>query len=200
MNSSKYKSIFILSLIIIITSIIGEFSRFEIKEGFDIGDLFSGIKKMFTFIPDTFNIVTGIFKKIFSIFELIFTKIPVFLGKILIWAFVEVPWWMIQYVICAWYKLLALPDCFLWYMLEIIGKIIYLPFRLTFWILDVIISRSGIEDINIQGSVDKLWWFIDDIDHFQYPLTNFHIVHYPDDIIQKCYRCTVGNFPKFPKW
>jgi hypothetical protein len=204
MNFSKLKSIFILLLIITITTFIGEFKRIEkLKEGNaldDLGNLFSGIVNIFKMLGSVFSIVGDIFSRVGDIFVLIFTKIPNFLAKVLIWAFIDIPFWLIQYITCAWKKLLAFKDCFLWYSLEIIGKLIYLPFRITFYVLDLILESTGIDDIRIQPIIDKLWWFIDDIDHFQYPLSGVHIVHYPDEIIEKCYSCKVSNFPAFPRW
>ena len=63
---ATYQSIYILSLIIILTTIIGEFKRFETeKEGFGgLGKLFSGIGKIFKTVGDIFKKVFDTFKKI----------------------------------------------------------------------------------------------------------------------------------------
>jgi len=192
---ASYQSIFILSLIIFLTTIIGEFKRLEMqKEGFNIGKIFSGISKIFT-------AVGKIFTSVGKIFKLIFKDIPIWIGMVFKWLFFDIPKWSFFFVSCLVKKVISLPTCFLWYMLEVIGKIIYLPFQLTFWILDLMLINSGIKDIRIQKNVDKLWWLLDDIDHFQYEFTGFHIVHYPNDIIKKCYKCEgLGRFPSFPKF
>lgn len=189
-----YQSIYILSFIIVLTTIIGEFNRFEMqKEGF--------LKKIFKPITGTFKSVGKIFKDIGKIFKLIFKDIPKWIGMVFKWIFYDIPRWAFDFILCIFNKIKNLPSCFLWYMLEVVGKILYLPFQITFWILDLILKSSGVTSVRIKGTVDKLWLLLDDIDHFQYELSGFHLVHYPDNIIDKCYKCKgLGNFPSFPKF
>ena len=171
----------------------------KLKDGFKA--LGKGIAGIFKKIGDIFKKIGDIFKQIGNIMKLIFVDIPIWIGMVFKWIFFDVPKWSFYFILCAFTKILNLPSCFLWYMLEIVGKILYLPFQLTFWILDLILSKSGLTSIKIQQTVDKLWWFLDDIDHFQYQFTGFHIVHYPNDVIRKCYECRgLGPFPSFPKF
>ena len=52
---------------------------------------------------------------------------------------------------------------------------------------------------SIQDIVNRIWWFIDDIDHLMYDAgSGFHIVHFPKDVIERCYSCDIGKFPKIP--
>lgn len=81
------------------------------------------------------------------------------------------------------YRLFHFKDCFLWYSLEIIGYILYLPFEFIVWLLCL-------------QSLEKTFWeMIDSIDCFFYDSTGFHIFHYSDTIIKKCYS---KKFPPFP--
>jgi hypothetical protein len=125
--------------------------------------------------------------------------------------------WLIRYIIVIAYKISTLPKCFLWYFLDTAGWILYLPFRLTFWIIDWALGTRQIEDME-----HKAWRFLDELDYFlhgrprenyfmyQYspadteidsdgkplgpdgfdPKTlhlGFHIIHFPDSVMFECY-------------
>lgn len=219
-KSPKVKSIVILFLIIFLASVIGEYSRIEnLREGFfgkvknfftktipgvgksmDLGSIFNKIKDVFNKVGDIFKVVTDIFKRIKDIFKLIFVDFPRFIGLFTIWLFYDIPKWIVNWIICGWNKFLALPNCVLWYALEIIGKINYLPFRIVFWFLDSILKSAGINDFKIQGTINKLWWILDDLSHALFSILGFHLVHYPKEIIDKCYSCGRNDFPPPPNW
>jgi hypothetical protein len=183
---SQYKLIFILTSILVITTIIGEFSRIEkIKEGMDFGGLITMFIKL---VLCFFSFVMMIFSIIFWLLQVAFVW---FLPQFIPWAIVAVT--------CLIQKFMSIPNCFLWYSLEIFGKIIYLPFRITFALLDFILAIVGV-NISIQGIVNQVWWFIDDISHVLKDGVGFHIVHYPDDVIERCYSCKIDKFPDLPKF
>jgi hypothetical protein len=178
---AEYKTIYFLSVVIVLTTIIGEFYRIEnIKEGFNFGKIIKMIKAVGAFFGMIVSIIEWLFK----------------------FSFVWVPLFFIclaQYAICAIQMVFNIPNCFLWYSLQIAGKIIYLPFSLTFFFLDLIFSAMKIP-FSIEKTVDKVWWFLDDIDHFLYDNgSGFHFLHYPDEIIKRCYSCNTGKYPKLPK-
>jgi len=183
---SKYKVIFFLSSILVITTIIGEFARLEsLKEGMDFGGL------------------------IVMFIKLVLCSVQFFIMifKIIIWFILcAVNWlvpfiiWLLQFIMCAFTKLLNIPNCFLWYGMEIAGNMLYLPFRLTFFVLDLIFTIMGI-NFSVQGLVDRIWWFIDDISHMLHDSgSGFHLVHYPEEIIDKCYTCKIDPFPEIPEF
>lgn len=183
---SKYKVIFFLSSVLVITTIIGEFSRIEnIKEGMGFGKIIVMFIKL---VLCSVQFFIMIFMIILWLIQCALMWLPFFVI------------WLIQFIICAFQKLLNIPNCFLWYGMEIAGKMFYLPFRITFYVLDLIFSSMGV-GFSIQGMVDKMWWFTDDIDHAMYDAgSGFHIVHYPDDVIKRCYSCDIGKFPTLPKF
>lgn len=183
---SQYKLIFILTSILVITTIIGEFSRIEkLKEGMNFGKLITMFIKL---VLCFFSFVMMIFSIIFWLLQVAFAW---FLPQFIPWAIVAIT--------CLIQKFMSIPNCFLWYSLEIFGKIIYLPFRITFALLDFILAIVGIK-ISIQGIINQVWWFIDDISHALYNGGGFHIVHYPDDVIKRCYSCKIDKFPDLPKF
>jgi len=181
---SQYKIIFFLSSILVITTIIGEFARIEkIKEGMDVGKLITMFIKL---VLCFFNFVFMILMMILWGLQLVYLWfIPQFIPYIII------------AIICLVQKFTSIPNCFLWYAMEIAGNILYLPFRITFAFLDFILTIFGI-NISIQGIMNQIWWFIDDVSHALYDGGGFHIVHYPDDVLERCYSCTIPSFPDLP--
>jgi len=182
---SNIKIIFFLVSVLVITTIIGEFSRIEkIKEGMGAG----GLILMFV------KLVLCFFQFVFLAFYIIFWMLQFWL----LWFYPQFLPWVLKYIVCAVGKFSSIPNCFLWYTMEIVGKILYLPFRITFAILDMILESFEF-NIKIQDMIDEAWWFVDDIDHMMYSNgSGFHVVHYPDEIIEKCYTCDVGEFPSLP--
>jgi hypothetical protein len=182
-KNGEYKLIFILSSILVITTVIGEFSRISLKEGMNFGGLISKFLKL---VICFFSFVLMNLMILLWLLQVAFTWFPFFLI------------WLLQFIICAFTKFLNIPNCFLWYGMEIAGKILYLPFRLTFYVLDLILSAVGV-DMNIEKIVDQIWWFIDDIDHLMYDSgSGFHIVHYPEDVIKRCYTCKIDKLAPMP--
>ena len=183
---SQYKIIFFLSSILVITTVIGEFSRIEtLKEGMGFGALIVMFIKL---------VMCSV-----QFFIMIFMIIWWLIQLALLWFIPKFIPWALLFIICAFTKFMNIPNCFLWYAMEIAGKIIYLPFRITFALLDFILEIFGI-NIRIQVIINQIWWLIDDISHAIYDGGGYHVVHYPDDVIERCYTCKIGNFPDLPKF
>jgi len=83
--------------------------------------------------------------------------------------------WLVRYIIVIFYKITALPKCFLWYFLDTAGWILYLPFRFIFWLIDWMMSMNTLQD-----SEKKAWRFLDEIDYFLHgkPRDNYFIYQY----------------------
>jgi len=88
---------------------------------------------------------------------------------------------------CTMKILFNFPSCFIWYLIEIIGIILYLPIRFVFWIFGL-------------GSIeDAIWSALYEADKWVYLNTGghkdnencsgYHFLHYPCWILEKCYRC-----------
>jgi hypothetical protein len=89
---------------------------------------------------------------------------------------------LITYITCGVYFLSNIRNCFFYYLLEIVGQILYLPFRILLWVLNLF-------GINLYGIVDNIWIAFDDLDTYVYTLAGFHIIHYPKSIREQCYVC-----------
>lgn len=92
-----------------------------------------------------------------------------------------------SYIECGFTKIIKLPQCMGWYLLEVIGHILYIPFSFFFWLF------------SLQSVERMIWRIIEDIDCFCYTATGYHLIHYSDTILNKCYKCKIKKMPKFPK-
>lgn len=188
MDFSQYKTIFLLSTIIVLNSIIGEYNRVEsIKEGMGLG----GIVKMLKMLPKLVMCSLSFFLMIFQIILWLIKCAILWLPLFVIWG--------LQFVICAFTKFLNIPNCFLWYGLDIAGKLLYTPFFWTFQLLDYFFAYMKL-GFSILYIVNRMWWFLDDISHLFYDNGGFHFMHYSDEVIKRCYACKIGKFPALPKF
>ena len=78
---------------------------------------------------------------------------------------------------CAIRLIMAFPSCFIFYCLDVIGKTFYLPFSILFWAVGATKEEA------------KMWRVIYSIDTMIYEPTGYHIFHYSESIMNKCYRC-----------
>lgn len=79
--------------------------------------------------------------------------------------------------------------CFFWYMLDIIGKILYLPITFIIWIFDKF-GISMLKDIE-----KKVWEILHKISCKVYEFTSIHLIYFPQNVINKCYTFKKKAFP-----
>jgi hypothetical protein len=174
--------IFILTLIIILAIFYKSAKKCKTTEGFGLDFLFFPI-----------CIIIGIFEFLGAFILIVVWVVQCIpsLPDILIWA--------VTGFMCGLTGIFNLPKCFLWYLLEWIGWVIYLPFRLLFSLMDsamhYIIGKKMVVDIE-----HKIWCFLEDLDKYIHKSTKIHIIHYPDSVVKKCYTCKMPIFPKLPKF
>ena len=101
-----------------------------------------------------------------------------FFGKVLLWCFLNIT--------CGLEWFMNFRQCFFWYLLEIIGHILYLPINFIVWILPT-----------LKPAERMLWQFLTDIDCSIFGILGFHVIHYSEDVLKRCYKCNPGPFPKF---
>ena len=92
--------------------------------------------------------------------------------------------WGLPFVQCGWYWFVNIKQCFFWYLLDIIGQILYLPFGILLWLLPI-----------LQPPADLFWNTLDDLDCLFFDTTGFHFLHYSPTIIKNCYNCSPTTFP-----
>ena len=111
--------------------------------------------------------------------------------------------WSMNMISCLFVMFGNFSSCFFYYFLDIIGYVLYLPFAFMFYLF-----RSSIEiyypdckrkDYPPIYNVEKeIWNLIYDIDCKIYDATGFHVFHYSEEIMKRCYSCSPGPFPPFP--
>jgi len=88
-----------------------------------------------------------------------------------------------EYLKCVMKFLGNFYKCFFYYLLDLIGKILYLPIMLGLWIGYTFI---GIDGYPIEKNV---WEGFETFDQFIYSLLGFHVIHFPKSIRKDCYTC-----------
>ena len=72
--------------------------------------------------------------------------------------------------------------CLPYYILEIIGQILYLPIRLLLWLL-------FLAQVDLYPAEKNAWYGLKIINDFLRPIIGFHIIHFPERIRKNCYTC-----------
>jgi hypothetical protein len=87
------------------------------------------------------------------------------------------------YVGCGYKFLSNILDCILYYLFDMVRYILYAPVRIVLWIIYTVFS------IDLYAMETWIWDGIDAFDKLLYPITGFHIIHYPESIRNQCYVC-----------
>ena len=73
--------------------------------------------------------------------------------------------------------------CIPFYLLDIVGFVLYLPVQILLWIFSEILS------IDLYPTEEKIWNSIGWINSMFFSLTGFHFRHYPKTVREDCYMC-----------
>ena len=139
----------------------------EAKDLYKEGITFARISKTLKFVYRVLRRLWPIFKWVW-----ILTKLMNNLGV-----------WLVRTMEVIIYRIFHFKDCFLWYMLEIIGFILYVPFEFFVWLFCM------------KESEKSFWKLVDNIDCMFKDMTGFHIFHYSDTVLKKCYAVRIPPFP-----
>lgn len=150
--------------------------------GEDIGN---GIKLEFTNLG--IGLKTG-FQDVFEyigLFKLVFIYIDDFFKK-----------YIGSRINCGLEKIGNLRTCFIFYFMDMIGHIIYYVLvKMPIWIIKLITNGY----VDLQPSVNLGTDMINCVDDFIYGTIGYHIIHYPQWVLDKCYLCTkIKDIPAFP--
>lgn len=153
----------------------------QVKDGAERGfnQIKNGVESAFNKVKDTF---TSTFGEVFKFFNKI-KEVFLYLGAVFEWVFNNVK--------CGITWITNFRFCFFWYFLEIIGKILYLPITFFIWIV-----RQSL-GFDLQYFADKFWEYMNNLDCAFFSVAGFHLIHYSKDVLDKCYSCEIGPFPKF---
>lgn len=85
---------------------------------------------------------------------------------------------------CGIHFIKNLGNCIFYYILEMIGHIIYT----IFFVFPMYVIKS-ITGADMMSYVEQLWKLFYYFDRLLYSMTKMHFMHYPDSIVQQCYTC-----------
>lgn len=83
---------------------------------------------------------------------------------------------------CIMRFIINLYKCIWIYMIDLIGKILYLPVRLFLWILYIIY-------LDLYEVETLIWSYLETLDSFCKNTFGFHIIHFSKSIRETCYIC-----------
>jgi len=87
--------------------------------------------------------------------------------------------------LCGMKSLENFTSCVFYYILDIIGKMLYFIPMLVFMMLDFV---GGKGKIGSQIEIN-LWSLLEKLDRFTIDKLGFHVIHFPKSIRDKCYNC-----------
>ena len=88
-----------------------------------------------------------------------------------------------SYIACIEKFIVNLYKCFLYYMVDLFFKLLYLPVILILWI-------ASLFGFNGYPMEESFWKTMKTLDSFVYNNAKFHILEFPESIKDDCYRCT----------
>uniref|UniRef100_A0A6C0JJ91 Uncharacterized protein n=1 Tax=viral metagenome TaxID=1070528 RepID=A0A6C0JJ91_9ZZZZ len=86
------------------------------------------------------------------------------------------------YTVCSVYFIANAKRCVLYYIIEMIGFILYMPVRIFLLILNAI-------GINLYPYEHKVWNGLEQLDHIIVGAAGFHIIYWPKSIRDQCFNC-----------
>lgn len=88
-----------------------------------------------------------------------------------------------RYLACFTKFALNFFKCFVYYLIDFVGKLLYLPVSLTLWLLFTFLA------IDLYPIEKTVFSTLDGLDLFLQPILGFSILRYPKHIREDCYTC-----------
>ena len=157
-----------------------------------LSGIFSGIKKLVEIpifiIPRLGKIATGVVDGLEDIFNGVvqefeeFPKGAWYTVLDLSVLFQYTGTFLLSNFLCAMKAMSNIKSCFMFYLIEMMGTIMYSPIAIFIFILSLFRIPSY--------SWEKQFWDkMEVFDQFVYNYCQFHIIHYPKSIRETCYNC-----------
>jgi hypothetical protein len=144
----------------VITNVLKKVTKKFVQMGKGIGDIFKGIGQEFQ----------GLGKGMRITFENI--------GQLMFW----VGEFSFSYIRCGIQHLQNLHRCIFFYLIDMLGQLLYLPFRITLFVLYLM-------KFNCYPTEKVIWNQLYSWDSYIYQLSGVHIARYPKNIRDMCYNC-----------
>lgn len=149
--------------------------------------MFAAIRTIVKFVSAMVRVFIGM-GKIFAGVAREMVELPagIAIGALGISRFIQTIWvFGISNFFCGMKMMGNFTSCAIYYLLEIIGNILYLVPMLVFLVLDWISGKSKL------GSKieDGIWSTLEKVDRFTIDNLGFHIIHFSKSVRDKCYNC-----------
>jgi hypothetical protein len=150
----------------------------------DLGKFLSKLGRLLNAVTETGKGLKQIFEGVIKEF----TGLPqgVWYGLLNSSVFIQYIWeFAITNFMCGMKLMNNAFSCAIYYILEIIGQMLYLLPRIFFWILDKITGKKKI------GSMIErtIWRALEWVDRLTITYLKFHIIHYSKSVREMCYNC-----------
>jgi len=86
------------------------------------------------------------------------------------------------YSVCSVYFIANAKRCIIYYVIEMIGFILYMPVRILLLLLNAI-------GMNLYTYEKKIWDGLEKLDHVIVGAAGFHIIYWPKSIRDQCFNC-----------
>jgi hypothetical protein len=123
------------------------------------------------------DIVLGLFGLFVGVVKSLIRLIPDSFDAIYTFITFSITW-----MLCLFKNIKNFQACAIYYVLDIIGNVLYLPVRITLFLLNLL-------GANMYPLEAQIWDFIYLLDRYCIKLTGFHFAHYPKNIRDQCYNC-----------
>lgn len=138
--------------------------------------------KMVTVIVEIGIGITKIFQGVAR--EMIELPAGIAIGAMGVSRFIQTIWiFGISNFFCGMKLMGNFTSCAFYYLLEIIGAILYLIPMLVFMVLDWLSSGMG---SNIEN---KIWFYLEKLDRYTIDNIGIHVIHFSKSVRDKCYNC-----------
>lgn len=87
-----------------------------------------------------------------------------------------------SYTMCGVKYISNIPNCILYYTVDSFINILYLPIRISLWILYLL-------GINLYPTQKMIWKYVEKINGYIYRIFGFNIIRWPKNIRDQCYNC-----------
>ena len=87
-----------------------------------------------------------------------------------------------SYTMCGVKYISNIPNCILYYTVDTFLNILYLPIRISLWILYLL-------GVNLYPTQNMIWKYIEKINGYIYSSLGFNIIRWPKNIRDQCYNC-----------
>jgi len=104
--------------------------------------------------------------------------------------FIELCIYIFKLLICAVEKMFNFPKCLVFYLIDVFCLFILALFISVLFIIDVLLNPKFWFGKSCVEMLILVLVILERIDHFIYKNFSFHLIHYPEQILDMCYNCS----------